>query len=329
MGQHFTADEIHMATSGNAHNYVPTEDGGYFLDDYKRDKRAMTKPHIRFKDAVLCGKFMPLHLGHGLLIETAMANSERVTILLVSNMDTDTIDVGRRLRWLLEAYPTVRVRVVNDIDTHDDEISGSLKWAEYTREILGRYPDAVFSSETYGAFWAAHMNASHVMVDLERKNVRISANLIRKKPERYLSFIHPVARAFYRDPVVHTPVGPKQWSEVNAALTFASQERLELPKAEQLYVCCVPNKGWLGFSGIRKEPMAMNEFQLSEAMSNAAQRLTHLDDYEAKWSEFLSTAEIRPITLLAGEIVPIGRYTKTAGYAILTRTARDETRWNY
>ena len=56
-------------------------------------------PVAEFPLSVIWGKFYPLHRGHQLLIETAMARSDRVVILL-SYRDGETIPQAVRAKWL-------------------------------------------------------------------------------------------------------------------------------------------------------------------------------------------------------------------------------------
>src|SRR6266481_4978643 len=55
------------------------------------------------------GKFMPLHRGHQLLIEAALAECDKVTILVYdSPVGDDTLErmpVAKRLGWIADLYP--------------------------------------------------------------------------------------------------------------------------------------------------------------------------------------------------------------------------------
>ncbi len=145
-----------------------------------------------FRDAVVVGKFYPPHRGHKYLIDTALAQSERVTVMVCEKPE-QTISGGLRASWIRSIHPRAEVLVVEDTLPDDD----SKAWAEHTIQLLGRTPDAVFTSEDYGSQYAAFMGARHILVDKERVHVPISATQIRADPLTHLDFLEPPVRAFF------------------------------------------------------------------------------------------------------------------------------------
>jgi HTH-type transcriptional regulator, transcriptional repressor of NAD biosynthesis genes len=145
-----------------------------------------------FRDALVVGKFYPFHRGHKYLIETALSQSERVTVFVFEKPE-QTISGELRRSWIQATHPAAEVIVVDDTLPDDD----SQAWAHETIRILQRRPEAVFSSEDYGAPYAACMGAKHVLVDRQRMRVPISASQIRAAPLSYLEFLEPVVRAFF------------------------------------------------------------------------------------------------------------------------------------
>ena len=89
--------------------------------------------------------------------------------------------------------PQARVIVVEDVLPADD----SRAWAAYTREVLGYAPDLVFTSETYGDAYARFLGARHVLVDLERRTVPVSASMIRRDPLAHWEHLEPCVRAHF------------------------------------------------------------------------------------------------------------------------------------
>jgi HTH-type transcriptional repressor of NAD biosynthesis genes len=85
------------------------------------------------------------------------------------------------------------VRLVDDIYKDDD----SKAWADYTIKLLGQAPDIVFTSEAYGDPWARLMGSEHMLVDLERKHVPVSATEVRKNPLATWRFLGPDVRSYY------------------------------------------------------------------------------------------------------------------------------------
>ncbi len=141
---------------------------------------------------VVVGKFYPPHLGHKFLIDTAMAQTEHL-VVMVCQRDSYQISGELRAEWLRKIHPGVEVRVIEDIGKDDD----SKAWAEYTIQLLGRAPDVVFTSEAYGDPWAHYMGCAHVLVDMARAKVDISATLVRKNPYEYWEFLHTVVRSYF------------------------------------------------------------------------------------------------------------------------------------
>jgi HTH-type transcriptional regulator, transcriptional repressor of NAD biosynthesis genes len=140
---------------------------------------------------VVIGKFYPPHRGHKFLIDTATAQVDHLTVI-VCDHPSQSIPAALRAEWLREMHPNVTVVV-----TPDDEPDEPEPWARRTIEILGRRPDVVFTSEAYGIGYAAAMECAHVLVDLERETVPISATRIRANPLDHLDFLEPCVRAHF------------------------------------------------------------------------------------------------------------------------------------
>lgn len=141
---------------------------------------------------LVIGKFYPPHRGHKLLIDTAVAQSDQVVVILCAK-PTDTIPGDLRGQWLEEIHPTAHVMVIDDrYDENDSQV-----WAENTIRWLGRAPDAVFTSEDYGDRYAGLMGSKHVCVDKPRQRTPISGSAIRRDPFANWDFIEPPVRAWF------------------------------------------------------------------------------------------------------------------------------------
>src|SRR5262245_15483730 len=66
-----------------------------------------------FGRSVVIGKFYPPHRGHKHLIDTASAQSRRVTVI-VCERPTDTIPGEIREAWLREIHPAAEVMLIDD-----------------------------------------------------------------------------------------------------------------------------------------------------------------------------------------------------------------------
>lgn len=127
------------------------------------------------------GKFAPLHKGHQFLIETALKEMDEFYVVIY---DTNVINISieQRAKWIKKLYPKVKIIYAYNspkkygLDKESVEIQMS-----YLSNLIKDIPVTHFySSELYGEKVANYLNIENRLVDLERKNVPISATLIRK-----------------------------------------------------------------------------------------------------------------------------------------------------
>lgn len=137
------------------------------------------------------GKFNPFHLGHHHLITEAKGRVDHLAVLSCSRDDQD-IPGAVRAGWIREMHPDVTV-----YEVVDDLPEGPEPWARRTIEVLGRAPDLVFTSESYGAEYAALMGARHVAVDESRIRFSISGRDLRADLAGYWGMLTPPAKAYF------------------------------------------------------------------------------------------------------------------------------------
>lgn len=167
------------------------------------------------KTGFVIGKFLPLHRGHMRLIDAALANCDHLTVFVCDKVG-QPIPGEMRAEWIREVYPNIEVRSIPDTIDDDD----SRGWANYTRELLGYVPEAVFTSEDYGTAFAKFLGAKHYLVDRARTGVHISATEIRKNISenwRYLS--SPVKAHFAKRIVV---LGAESTGTTTLAMALAT-----------------------------------------------------------------------------------------------------------
>lgn len=151
----------------------------------------------KYRTGLVIGKFYPFHNGHRYLIETALKDSEVVTVILCQT-DQYRIPPEIRAGWIKSTFPTVDVRILHhDASLDSDSTDISEKWAKITLDFLGFVPDVVFSSEKYGQPYATFMGSQHVLVDLERKRVPISATLIRSDIDKYWHYLPEASKRYF------------------------------------------------------------------------------------------------------------------------------------
>ncbi len=154
-------------------------------------------PRKEFGLGVVIGKFLPPHKGHHFLIDSALARCESV-VVIVCGKPTDAVPGDARLGWLREIHPAADVRLIDDrYDENDSRV-----WADNTLAWLGRAPDVVFTSETYGDAYAGHMGCHHVMVDHGRTVVPCSGTAVRADPFSQWHNLMPPVRGWYAKRVV-------------------------------------------------------------------------------------------------------------------------------
>jgi HTH-type transcriptional regulator, transcriptional repressor of NAD biosynthesis genes len=144
---------------------------------------------------LVVGKFMPLHRGHQLLIDAALAGCDDVTLVVYDTRPPGrypAMPVELRARWVSELYPQLESIVVVP-DPLPPDASDDPAYAEvYAGQLrfLGQF-DRFYSSEpTYGRF-AELIGAEHVVVDRARELVPVSGALIRRDPFRHRGMIDP------------------------------------------------------------------------------------------------------------------------------------------
>jgi NadR type nicotinamide-nucleotide adenylyltransferase len=223
-----------------------------------------------FATAIAIGKFYPPHRGHKHLIDTAQAQSERVTIF-VCDEDGQTIPAALRAEWLREIHPDADVRVIRS-QLADDDSAG---WAKATIEWLGHAPRAVFTSEAYGDAYAAHMGATHVRVDAERRLVPISGTMIRNSPLRYLDYLEPCVRAHFVKRVVI--IGAESTGTTTLSIALAEHYQTTwVPEFGRLYTEARRPRGELWRSD-EFTFIAIEQARLEDAMARLANKVLICD----------------------------------------------------
>lgn len=146
----------------------------------------------RFRRAVVAGKFYPPHQGHHLLIDTALAQSDSVSVLLCVRPG-ELIDGELRAQWLREMHPRAEILLIDD---RFDELDSAL-WGRNTIAWLGGAPDAVFASESYGEPYARAMGCAYVAVDPLRTQVPCSGTAVRSDCFAQWQFLSPPLREWF------------------------------------------------------------------------------------------------------------------------------------
>jgi HTH-type transcriptional regulator, transcriptional repressor of NAD biosynthesis genes len=170
------------------------------------------------------GKFAPLHRGHQRLIEVALAEVDRLAIMVYDSPETTSIPLPVRSAWLRRLYPQAEV-----IDAWDGPTKvGSTPEIEqlHERYILSMLRDRkithFYSSEFYGTHVSRCLGAMDRRVDPDRLEIPISATEIRADPYQNRQYLAPIV---YRDLITRVvflgaPSTGKSTIARHAALAF-------------------------------------------------------------------------------------------------------------
>jgi HTH-type transcriptional regulator, transcriptional repressor of NAD biosynthesis genes len=176
---------------------------------------------MKYVHGLVLGKFWPLHAGHSHLINTALAQCDRVTVQLLVHPDED-IPLETRASWIREAHPRAHLVCGYDdapVDFDDPEI-----WDRHMLVItalLDQPVDAVFTSDPYGAELARRLSAEWVQVDPGRRENAISGTAVRANPEAFWDKLSPAVRAHYVRRVIIT--GAESTGTTTLAMALAAE----------------------------------------------------------------------------------------------------------
>jgi NadR type nicotinamide-nucleotide adenylyltransferase len=233
---------------------------------------------IVMRRGLLVGKFMPLHRGHQLLIETALANVDDLTVVVYDSVpegDYPPMPVEMRMKWITTLYPGLEnvISRKDPLDVPQDD-KDNPEWAPaYAKdlEFLGPF-DYVFSSEEYGEPFANALGAKPFIVDVARSMLPISGTQIRENIYEHRGWVDPLVYRSLIQKVVF--VGTESAGKSTIARTMA--ERLgtlwtheygrELWEAQNLGG---------SFADMRK--IAENQYRREEAAALHANRFLFCD----------------------------------------------------
>lgn len=161
---------------------------------------------IAWRCGLVVGKFSPLHRGHMLLIDAALAACREVIVISYSVPQLDGCAAAVRRHWLATLYPQVRVLVVDGEGVPSNAAPDHvhrLFVGQLCLDRLNARPDAVFTSENYGDGFAAVLSelfgapVRHVNVDQARLRMPVSGTVIRADPHAHRAWLHPAVYASF------------------------------------------------------------------------------------------------------------------------------------
>lgn len=154
------------------------------------------------KRGLALGKFAPLHRGHQRLIETGLAETDEMIVIVYDAPETTAIPLAVRSGWIRALYPAARVLEAWDGPTEVGYAPALMRSHErYVIDVLGvKGVTHFYSSEPYGEHMSRALGAIDRRVDQARQRVPVSGRAVRADPFRYRRYVHPLV---YRDLIVN------------------------------------------------------------------------------------------------------------------------------
>lgn len=149
----------------------------------------------------LLGKFAPLHKGHQLLIETALAENDHVIIMIYHSPEFTTVPLPFRANWIKHLYPSVQVIEAWDgpMEIGDTPEIKAIHEAYILKTLGSKTIDNFYSSEFYGEHVSNALGAKDRRIDSDRSTIPVSATAIRDDLFGNRQFIDPIV---YRDLII-------------------------------------------------------------------------------------------------------------------------------
>ncbi len=226
---------------------------------------------MRFRRGLVVGTFAPLHRGHQLLIETAIAACDHVTVMTWANPDLPEMPTDVRAGWLRTIYPALEVVALEAEGCPPDDAPGEVQRA-FTLANLPAPVDAVFTSEAYGDALALVLEAVHVSVDPDRTRVPISGTQIRADLSAHMADLDPSVRAHFVQRVAFLGAESTGKSTLVDALGAALDEPTVEEVGRRLWVEASGDLPLAEYVTICREHVA-----LEDAASKRARRFVFVD----------------------------------------------------
>ncbi len=197
-------------------------------------------------NALVVGKFSPLHRGHQLVLDTALAECAAVRVLSWSAPELPGCAAPRRRAWLDALYGDrlAAVAVLDPVDPLLGALPANDAPDAEPRAFVARFlraarwpVDVVYTSEGYGDGFAAALSTAlghpvrHRRVDLDRAAVPVSGTALRADPHGLRGFLDPRVYADFVTTVAF--VGAESTGKTALATRLAAE----------LGTVCVPEYG--------------------------------------------------------------------------------------
>jgi len=149
------------------------------------------------------GKYIPLHAGHESIIRQMYADGCTEIIVCVYDCPSYGIDTTTRANWIRDIFKGFNVNVLEfkdspqEVGYSEDIMKKHEDYFEREMVRLGVNPykiDSFYSSEPYGEHMSKRFGWKKVFIDIDRKDIQISATEIRNDLKRKCKFLHPIVQ---------------------------------------------------------------------------------------------------------------------------------------
>lgn len=135
---------------------------------------------------LVIGKYAPLHAGHQLVIETALAEVDHLIAVVYAAPSHTSVLLNVRADWIRRLYPEVELIQAPD----GQEQTGlqpeviDLQNGFLLRLLAGRRIDAFYSSEAYGEYVCSALHCRNRLIAPDRTKWAVSGSAIREALSR-------------------------------------------------------------------------------------------------------------------------------------------------
>lgn len=154
------------------------------------------------------GKFLPFHKGHEAMINFASNKCDFLSVLVCVS-DKEKISGSIRKKWIEQTFcNNSKIEVLEYFYKADEltneskaSMSASEEWSKVFKELFPDYSILV-TSEEYGNMVAEFMNIKHILFDIQRDNVSVSATNIRNDIFQNWNYLPESVKSFFAIKVV-------------------------------------------------------------------------------------------------------------------------------
>lgn len=147
---------------------------------------------------IVIGRFMPLHAGHIAMIRTARSLVDHLTVIVCWQKD-DPIPGAKRLQWLLEMFPSIRVVGIEAPSPHDAAGSpdGIRRLRDEVQDLHRAPIDRLIASDRRQAELATALGTVFTLIDPDHQAVPVTSAEVRADPLGHWRFVPPAVRPNY------------------------------------------------------------------------------------------------------------------------------------